>query len=228
MAAHGQGLLPPRRSTGPTIPTSSSGCRCATAAGAARRSTSSSIGPGRTARSSCSPRPAGATSSSGSRRGPPSRPDRTSPCRRPAPPGQQLEIIVDVHERYPWTFGHQQATTRPAQRCRPATTPSSSTVASSPRSSASRSPIWSSTMTAGKLRYLLADLATVPNAAVVVEDRYSAVFKLDRVRPAVDRRGPRRGGGPLPVRADRVRRDPTAGPGVDLPLPRRRARPPPR
>lgn len=25
----------------------------------------------------------------------------------------------------------------------------------------------------------------VPNAAVVVEDRYSAVFKLDRVRPAV-------------------------------------------
>ena len=41
------------------------------------------------------------------------------------------------------------------------------------------------TMTAGKLRYLLAELATLPAAAVVVEDRYSAVFKLDRVRPAV-------------------------------------------
>ena len=40
-------------------------------------------------------------------------------------------------------------------------------------------------MMTGKLRYLLAALATVPNAAVVVEDRYSAVFKLDRVRPAV-------------------------------------------
>ena len=40
------------------------------------------------------------------------------------------------------------------------------------------------TMTAGKLRYLLAELATLPAAAVVVEDRYSAVFKLDRVRPA--------------------------------------------
>jgi hypothetical protein len=41
-----------------------------------------------------------------------------------------------------------------------------------------------STMTTGKLRYLLADLASVPRAAVVVEDRYSQVFKLERVRPA--------------------------------------------
>ncbi len=40
-------------------------------------------------------------------------------------------------------------------------------------------------MTGGKLTYLLADLASLPNAAVVVEDRYSAVFKLDHVRPAV-------------------------------------------
>ena len=36
----------------------------------------------------------------------------------------------------------------------------------------------------GKLRYALGDLAALPRAAVVVEDRYSAVFKLD-VRPAV-------------------------------------------
>jgi hypothetical protein len=40
-------------------------------------------------------------------------------------------------------------------------------------------------MTGGKLWYLLADLAAVPRSAVVVEDRYSQVFKLDRVRPAV-------------------------------------------
>jgi hypothetical protein len=33
------------------------------------------------------------------------------------------------------------------------------------------------------LHYLMADLASVPRAAVVVEDRYSAVFRLDRVRP---------------------------------------------
>ena len=37
----------------------------------------------------------------------------------------------------------------------------------------------------GKLRYALGDLAALPRAAVVVEDRYSQVFKLDRVRPAV-------------------------------------------
>src|SRR5690606_27267817 len=42
-----------------------------------------------------------------------------------------------------------------------------------------------STLTSGKLRYLLADLAALPRAALVVEDRWSAVFKLDRVRPAV-------------------------------------------
>jgi hypothetical protein len=40
-----------------------------------------------------------------------------------------------------------------------------------------------STLTTGKLRYLLAELAALPHAAVVVEDRYSAVFRLDRVRP---------------------------------------------
>jgi hypothetical protein len=42
-----------------------------------------------------------------------------------------------------------------------------------------------STLTTGKLRYLLAALADVPRAALVIEDRWSAVFKLDRVRPAV-------------------------------------------
>jgi hypothetical protein len=37
----------------------------------------------------------------------------------------------------------------------------------------------------GKLRYALGELAALPRAAVVVEDRYSQVFKLDWVRPAV-------------------------------------------
>jgi len=36
----------------------------------------------------------------------------------------------------------------------------------------------------GTLRYALAELAALPRAAVV-EDRYSGVFKLDRVRPAM-------------------------------------------
>lgn len=37
----------------------------------------------------------------------------------------------------------------------------------------------------GRLRFQVADLASLPRAAVVVEDRYSALFKLDRARPAV-------------------------------------------
>nr|WP_236725536.1 ERCC4 domain-containing protein [Mycobacterium avium] len=40
-------------------------------------------------------------------------------------------------------------------------------------------------LTSGKLRYQIADLSALPRAAVVVEDRYSRVFTLDRVRPAV-------------------------------------------
>src|SRR5207344_1291182 len=40
-------------------------------------------------------------------------------------------------------------------------------------------------LTSGKIRYALAEMAALPRAAVVVEDRYSAIFKLDRVRPAL-------------------------------------------
>ena len=40
-------------------------------------------------------------------------------------------------------------------------------------------------LTGGKLRYQVAELAALPRAAVVVEDRYSQLFKLDHVRPAV-------------------------------------------
>jgi len=40
-------------------------------------------------------------------------------------------------------------------------------------------------LTGGKLRYQVADLAALPRAALVVEDRYSQLFTLDRVRPAV-------------------------------------------
>src|SRR5690606_27244003 len=41
------------------------------------------------------------------------------------------------------------------------------------------------TMPSGRMGYQMADLSAVPRAALLVEDRYSAVFKLDRVRPAV-------------------------------------------
>jgi hypothetical protein len=109
------------------------------------------------------------------------RPNVAVPTARAA--GRQLEILVDVHERYPWTFGHQQATTRRTKLDAGdyAVAAGDQIVAAVERKSLADLV---STMTAGKLRYLLAELATLPAAAVVVEDRYSAVFKLDRVRPA--------------------------------------------
>ena len=70
---------------------------------------------------------------------------RTSKQARPAVslPGARasgvadLEIAVDIRERYPFTFADRQATTR-ASRSRPATTDSSSTGCCRPRWSASR------------------------------------------------------------------------------------------
>ncbi len=110
------------------------------------------------------------------------RPNVSMPTARAT--GQLIEILVDSHERYPWTFGRQQATTQ-----RRALSAGDYGVELDGRivASVERKSLTDlvSTMTGGKLTYLLADLASLPNAAVVVEDRYSAVFKLDHVRPAV-------------------------------------------
>lgn len=95
-----------------------------------------------------------------------------------------LQIIVDTHERYAWTFSHQQATT--IGRALPAgdyaVEHGGEVLAAVERKSLADLV---TTITAGKLWYLLAALAALEHAAVVVEDRYSQVFKLDRVRPAV-------------------------------------------
>jgi ERCC4 domain len=109
------------------------------------------------------------------------RPNVTLPTARAA--GQQLEIIIDAHERYPWNFGHQQATTR--RRALPAgdyaVEADGAIVAAVERKSLADLV---ATILGGKLRYLLADLAALPQAAIVVADRYSAVFKLEHARPA--------------------------------------------
>ncbi len=110
------------------------------------------------------------------------RPTGAIPTARAA--GQVLEILVDSHERYPWTFTKQQAVTR-----RQALAAGDYAIAVDDRivATVERKSLADlvATLTSGKLRYLLADLATVPRAAIVVEDRWSAVFKLDRVRPSV-------------------------------------------
>ena len=96
----------------------------------------------------------------------------------------ELEIVVDSHERYPYTFAGQQVRTvrRGLTRGDYAVTRSGRVVASVERKSL---PDLVSSLTGGRLRYAVAELAALPRAAVVVEDRYSQVFTLERVRPAL-------------------------------------------
>lgn len=95
-----------------------------------------------------------------------------------------LEILVDVHERYAWKFTEQQATTRkhPLPAGDYAVELAGEVVAAVERKSLVDLV---ATLTSGKANYLLAALAGLPRAAVVVEDRYSRVFSLEHVRPAV-------------------------------------------
>ena len=70
-----------------------------------------------------------------------------------------------------------------ARRSPPATTASRTTARSSPSWSARASPDLVRRLIDGQLTYALADMATIPRAAVVVEDRYSSLFKLDTPSP---------------------------------------------
>lgn len=110
------------------------------------------------------------------------RPNVRIPTARPDP--DELEILVDSYERYAWKFSRQHATTR--------TTPLSvgdyaveldgTVVAVVERKSLQD---LSSSLLNGKLRYALAELSGIRHGAVVVEDKYSHVFSLKHVRPAV-------------------------------------------
>jgi hypothetical protein len=96
----------------------------------------------------------------------------------------RLTIVVDSHERYAWRFADQQADT--VRRTLPAgdygVELDGRIVAAVERKSL---PDLVSSLTTGKLRYALAELAALPRAALVVEDRWSAVFRLEHQRPAV-------------------------------------------
>jgi len=96
----------------------------------------------------------------------------------------ELEIVVDSRERYAWKFSAQQATT--VTRALPCgdygVGVEGRMIAAVERKSLADLV---SSLINGTLRYALGELATLPRAAVVVEDRYSQVFTLDYVRPAV-------------------------------------------
>lgn len=117
---------------------------------------------------------------------------RTSKQARPAVslPGARasgvadLEIAVDIRERYPFTFADRQASTRrePLNAGDYGLIVDGVLQASVERKSLSDLV---TSLTTGKLKFQLTELAAIPRAAVVVEERYSQVFKLDHVRPGV-------------------------------------------
>lgn len=95
-----------------------------------------------------------------------------------------MEILVDVHERYAWTFKDAQVSTRKeALRAGDYAVRADDEIVAVVERKSLQDLV--ATLTSGKMRFVLADLSAVGHAAVVVEDRYAAVFKLERVRPAV-------------------------------------------
>ena len=95
-----------------------------------------------------------------------------------------LKIIVDTRERYAWKFSTQQATTtNEALKVGDyGVKVDDELIAVVERKSLTD---FASSLTSGKLEYRLAGLEQVPRAVVLVEDRYSAIFKLEHVRPSV-------------------------------------------
>jgi hypothetical protein len=96
----------------------------------------------------------------------------------------ELAILVDAHERYPYTFTKQQVRTeRRALRCGDyGIEVDGALVAAVERKSLTDLV---SSLSSGRLRFALAELATLDRAAVVVEDRYSQVFAQEWLRPAL-------------------------------------------
>ena len=94
----------------------------------------------------------------------------------------ELTILVDTRERYPYRFAHQQATTE--RQALPAgdygIAHHDELVAVVERKSLAD---LTRRLIDGQLAYALADMATIPRAAVVVEDRYPNLFKLEHTQP---------------------------------------------
>jgi hypothetical protein len=94
----------------------------------------------------------------------------------------QLQIVVDSHERYPYRFASQQAeAVRGALPCGDyGVRRDDALLAVVERKSLED---LARSLVDGRLPGQLAELATVPRAAVVVEERYSKIFTLPYVKP---------------------------------------------
>jgi hypothetical protein len=111
------------------------------------------------------------------------RPNVTTPTARAAGIAG-LQIVVDSHERYAYRFATQQVTlVKQALPCGDYGVRIEDRLVASVERKSLVDLVAS--LTSGKLKFAVAELAALPRAAVVVEERYSQVFKLERVRPAV-------------------------------------------
>ncbi len=112
------------------------------------------------------------------------RPRVSLPTARPTGVEDELAILVDSHERYAWRFSHQRART---ERGALAAGDYGVLVGDRLVAAVERKSMGDlvSSLTTGKLRYQLADLASLAHAAVVVEERYAKVFEHKVVRGAV-------------------------------------------
>jgi ERCC4 domain len=98
---------------------------------------------------------------------------------------EELTILVDTRERYPWRFGRQRAVSLERRAL-----PAGDYAVEAPGGDGLAAVVERKTLADlagslvdGSLNYLVAELAAMPRAAVVVEDRYAAVFKLEHVQP---------------------------------------------
>lgn len=109
------------------------------------------------------------------------RPGIRVPTRR-ASGHTEIVVLIDTRERYPYRFAGKQATTE--RRALPSgdygVEHDGELVASVERKTMAD---LAARLVDGSLAYLIAELATLPRAALVVEDRYAEVFKLKHVAP---------------------------------------------
>jgi hypothetical protein len=95
-----------------------------------------------------------------------------------------LAVIVDSYERYAYRFAGKPVTvSRRALPCGDYAVEQAGRLVASVERKSLRDLVAS--LTSGKLKFALAELAALPRAALVVEDRYSQIFALTHVRPAV-------------------------------------------
>lgn len=95
---------------------------------------------------------------------------------------KDLSITVDTRERYPYRFANRSVITeRGALAVGDYAVKSGDVVIAS----VERKTLENLTadLISGKLTFTMAELSTLPAAAIVVEDRYTALFKVERVEP---------------------------------------------